>query len=235
MALRTHAVAEMGGTLSPETVQQTLATGLQQHYSKQRVLVLIPDHTRSLPLPLLFRSVVDALSDTQQLDFMVALGTHPPLDDDALCRLVGITPAERETTFSHVGLLNHDWQNPDTLTQIGTLTAARIQAIAGSHWHSSLGGDVPVRINRAVHDYDHILILGPTFPHEVVGFSGGAKYLFPGISGHEMIDVSHWLGALIGVIDTIGIADTPVRQMIHAATTFVQNAADAGQSGGGGR
>ena len=39
-----------------------------------------------------------------------------------------------------------------------------------------------------------VLIIGPTFPHEVVGFSGGNKYLFPGISGQEIIDMFHWLG-----------------------------------------
>jgi len=74
-----------------------------------------------------------------------------------------------------------------------------------------------VRINKAVFDYDHILVLGPTFPHEVVGFSGGAKYLFPGISGPEMINTTHWLGALSGVVGTIGIQDTPTRAMVHRA------------------
>ena len=66
-------------------------------------------------------------------------------------------------------------------------------------------------------EHDHILILGPTFPHEVVGFSGGAKYLFPGISGPDVINATHWLGALATVVGTIGIKDTPVRAMIHAA------------------
>ncbi len=93
--------------------------------------------------------------------------------------------------------------------------------LAGERWHPSLEGDVPVRINRHIFDYDHVLILGPTFPHEVAGFSGGAKYLFPGISGPEMINVSHWLGALVGVVDTIGVAETPVRAMIHAAAAKV--------------
>ncbi len=51
--------------------------------------------------------------------------------------------------------------------------------------------------------------------------SGGAKYLFPGISGPDMINVTHWLGALITVMDTIGIKDTPVRAMIHAAAALV--------------
>src|SRR5215204_3816333 len=92
-----------------------------------------------------------------------------------------------------------------------------IKQIAGNHWHSSLPNEVDIRINKAALHYDQIIILGPTFPHEVVGFSGGGKYLFPGISGADMINATHWLGALAGVVGTIGIKDTPVRAMVHAA------------------
>ena len=92
-----------------------------------------------------------------------------------------------------------------------------IKIIAGERWHPSLPERVDIRINKAALAYDHILILGPIFPHEVVGFSGGAKYLFPGISGPEMINATHWLGALSGVVGTIGLKETPVRAMIHAA------------------
>ena len=49
--------------------------------------------------------------------------------------------------------------------------------------------DVPVNVNRRLFDYDHIIIAGPVFPHEVVGFSGGNKYLFPGVSGPEVLEL----------------------------------------------
>ncbi|NDJ77497.1 MAG: DUF2088 domain-containing protein [Chloroflexi bacterium] len=205
------------GTLSGDTIRDTITCGLEGRFAGQRVLVLIPDHTRTLPLPLLFRLLVEALHDVKKLDFMVALGTHLPLDDDALCKLLGITPEERTSTYRHIGLLNHAWDKPDALHTIGTITRDQVQVLAGGVWHPSLGGDVPIRINRAAVECDHILIVGPTFPHEVVGFSGGAKYLWPGISGPEMINVTHWLGALITVLDTIGIEDTPMRRMIHMA------------------
>jgi nickel-dependent lactate racemase len=205
------------GCLSLDQVSQALHTGLGGLFSGRRLLVLIPDHTRSLPLPYLFRGLVEVLHDTRQLDFMVALGTHPPLSETSLLELVGITPQERSTRYAKIGLLNHAWDDPTALGTIGVITQDEVKQIAGERWHPSLGGDVPVRINKAVFDYDHILILGPTFPHEVVGFSGGAKYLFPGISGPEMINVTHWLGALAGVVGTIGIKDTPVRAMIHTA------------------
>jgi nickel-dependent lactate racemase len=162
---------------------------------------------------------VEVLQDARRLDFMVALGTHPRLSDTSLNQLVGITAEERATTFKRIGLLNHAWDDPSVLKTLGTMKQAEVRALAGERWHPSLGGDVEIRINKAALAYDHILILGPTFPHEVAGFSGGAKYLFPGISGPEMIHVTHWLGALAGVVETIGIKDTPPRAMIHAAAS----------------
>ena len=208
-----EAVALPDSFLNSEQIRATLNRGLAGQFRGARVLVLIPDHTRTLPLPSLFRLLVDVLQDAKQLDFMVALGTHPPLDEDRLNRLVGITREERETTYRHIRLLNHVWDDPTELLEIGSLSQEQIKEIAGDVWHPSLGGDVPITINRHILEYDQIVILGPTFPHEVAGFSGGAKYLFPGISGAEIIGVTHWLGALVGVMDMIGIKDTPVREI----------------------
>jgi nickel-dependent lactate racemase len=207
--------------LSQQEIREKLHTALSGKFRGQKVLVLIPDHTRSLPLPMLFREMLTVLHDTKQLDFMVALGTHPALSEDSLNQLVGLTAAERNTL--HVTqILNHAWDDPSALTQIGLITDDEIRQMAGERWHPSLPREVPVRINKAVMDYDHVIILGPTFPHEVVGFSGGAKYLFPGISGPDMINATHWLGALAGVVGTIGIKDTPVRAMIHRAAEFIR-------------
>lgn len=221
MSIVAQTIAANAGLLSDDQIRTALHQGLEGRFSGGRILALIPDHTRTIPLPLLFKMLVDVLHDTQQLDFMVALGTHPPLSDTALNQLVGITAETRATTYKHIGLLNHDWENPQALDQIGVLKKAQIQSIAGDLWHPSLGDDTPIKINRRIHDYDHILIIGPTFPHEVVGFSGGAKYLFPGISGAEMINTTHWLGALATILNTIGVKDTPVRAIIHAAAEYV--------------
>lgn len=235
--IHSQAIAPPGHLLNENEIRNTLTQALERHFTNQRVLVLIPDHTRSLPLPFLFRTLVEVLRDTKQLDFMVALGTHPPLSDENLNQLVGISPAKHASLaagkgferpsarpnpfpnpfYPQVQLHNHAWDNPSALISLGTIEADQIRQIAGDCWHESLPSCVDIRINKAVLDYDHILILGPTFPHEVVGFSGGAKYLFPGISGPEMINATHWLGALAGVVGTIGIKDTPARAMIHAA------------------
>jgi lactate racemase len=216
-----QAVSETG-LLTHEAVMDVLVKGLGGRLAGQKVLVLIPDHTRSLPLPDLFRMVVEVLHDTRELSFMVALGTHPAYSEEGLNHLVGITAEERTTTFRHVGLLNHAWDDPAALTSLGTLDQDEIRQLAGTSWHPSLPAEVEVRINKAVLEHDHILILGPTFPHEVVGFSGGAKYFFPGVSGPDMINATHWLGALATVVGTIGIKDTPVRATVHAATARVK-------------
>ena len=215
--LETQSIAPQGKLLTEQEIILTLEQGLAGKFDRQSVLVLIPDHTRSLPLPFLFRALVEILRGTRQLDFMVALGTHPPLSAESLNQLVGISAEERNTQYARIGLLNHAWDDPGALTVLGVMEQDEIKQLAGDRWHASLPEQVEIRINKAVLAYDHILILGPTFPHEVVGFSGGAKYLFPGISGPDMINATHWLGALAGVVGTIGIKETPVRAMIHAA------------------
>ena len=202
--------------ISKQTIRETLERGLVGRFAGQKVLVLIPDHTRTLPLPMLFSLLVEVLQDVKKLDFMVALGTHPPLSGESLGSLVGLTK-EQFSGYAHINIFNHAWNDPQALVSLGIMSSAEIREIAGERWHPSLPDRVDIKINRAVLAYNHILIMGPVFPHEVVGFSGGAKYLFPGISGPDMINATHWLGALAGVGNTIGIQDTPVRQMIHAA------------------
>ena len=108
------------GILTDDRVRAVLTGALERQFTNQRVLVLIPDHTRTIPLPFLFREIAGLLDDTQQLDFMVALGTHPPLTDTQLCELVGITAEERQGIYKHVGVMNHAWERPDTLVSIGT-------------------------------------------------------------------------------------------------------------------
>src|SRR6185437_7246912 len=84
-----------------------------------------------------------------------------------------------------------------------------------------LSEPIEVALNRRIMDYDQLIICGPVFPHEVAGFSGGAKYLFPGISGPEIINFTHWLGALVTSMHTIGVPMTPVRRVIHRAAAAV--------------
>jgi lactate racemase len=186
--------------------------------SGKRVLLIVPDATRTAPVDMLFRVLHDLLGGTAaQLDVMIALGTHPPMSDEAINTRLGITAEERSGKYRRVRMLNHAWDDPNALANLGTIPATEIDRLSGGRFAM----DVPVTINRAVFDYDQIIIVGPVFPHEVVGFSGGNKYLFPGIGGGEILNFFHWLGAVITNPDIIGHKATPVRAVVDRAAAMV--------------
>ncbi|GAB4141323.1 MAG: lactate racemase domain-containing protein [Planctomycetaceae bacterium] len=139
------------------------------------------------------------------------------MSEARICELLGIKSDERSTRYANVGLFNHEWDREEALTTLGQLTAAETAAISDGR----LSEDVPVQINKRILDYDHLLIVGPVFPHEVVGFSGGNKYFFPGISGPELLNFFHWLGALITNCGIIGVKQTPVRAVVDQAARLI--------------
>ncbi|WP_459554513.1 nickel-dependent lactate racemase family protein [Lacunimicrobium album] len=189
-------------------------------YKGKSLLLIIPDHTRTAPLPLLFDALYQKLRPhVTQFDVMVALGTHPPMSEQHICQLLGIKDSERERLFFATNLFNHEWDNEDALTEIGRLSEADTLEISDG----LLAVDVPVKINKRIRDYDNLLVLGPVFPHEVVGFSGGNKYFFPGISGPELLNFFHWLGALVTNAGIIGVKSTPVRKVVDKAAALIPN------------
>ena len=182
----------------------------------KRILVLIPDGTRTMPMPLMFDLFEKFLSKrVAQLDYLVALGTHQAMTDEQLSRLVGRAVVRGQAGSSMI--YNHKWEDPSTFAQIGVISANEVSQIS----NGLMAADVPVRLNRMIHDYDHLIICGPVFPHEVVGFSGGNKYSFPGIAGSEIINFTHWQGALITNFEIIGAGYTPVRAIIDKAASFI--------------
>ncbi len=190
----------------------------EQIYTGKRVLVLTPDTTRTCPLPQMIAILQDVVGrGAAKLDFMVALGTHQPLSEERILELYGISKEQRKGVFAETQLYNHRWDLEDTFRRIGYLHEDETAELSGG----LLREKVPVDINKTIFDYDLVMILGPVFPHEVVGYSGGAKYLFPGISGGEFLHFFHWLGAVVTCPGTIGIKHTPVREVINRAMKLV--------------
>lgn len=205
--------------LTSEEVRQLLATALDPlPLEGKRVLVIIPDGTRTAPIPLMFYLLYDLIGRrVAKLDYLIALGTHPTMSDEAIERLVGVSADERAQQYPKVQIFNHRWDLPETLETVGMISSREMARITGGISTE----ETAVQLNRMIFDYDQLMICGPVFPHEVAGFSGGAKYLFPGVAGPEIINATHWLGGLVGNMKTIGIKDTAVRKVMHGAAGFV--------------
>ena len=189
-----------------------------ENYRGQRILLIVPDSTRTAPVGLIFKSIHREIGNTAEvLDVMIALGTHPPMSEEAICERLEISLEERHGQYANVKFHNHEWDNPETLQEIGVIPAAEIAELSEGRFEIEL----PVKISRRLFDYDQVIIVGPVFPHEVVGFSGGNKYLFPGVSGPELLNFFHWLGAIISNPKIIGHKWTAVRKVVDRAGGMV--------------
>lgn len=189
-------------------------------FNNKRILVIIPDGTRTAPIALMFKLLYEQLGEqVNRLDYLIALGTHRAMSEAAIEKLVGASKLEREASYPKSDVFNHAWDDPEQLTVVGTISSEDMTKLTDGF----VTVETPINLNKMIYDYDELIICGPVFPHEVAGFSGGAKYLFPGIAGHEIIDSTHWLGALSTSYDTIGVKDTAVRRVLHEGAKFVTN------------
>ena len=214
-----YQLAPAGGSLTRDEAAAVIARAAPAaDYRGRRVILIIPDGTRTAPIGLMFKALHSHLAPVvKKIDVMIALGTHPPMSDAAINERVEISGAERATTYRAVKFINHEWDHPAALRDLGVIPAEEIRVLSGGLF----AVDVPVHINRRLYDYDQIIICGPVFPHEVVGFSGGNKYLFPGVAGPGILNFFHWLGAVVTNPMIIGNKWTPVRGVIDRASAMV--------------
>ena len=205
--------------ISPTQVRAIAAPFLDSlQLDGKRVLLVVPDATRSAPIGLLFKTIFDQIgAKVADLDVMIALGTHPPMSEAQINARLEISAAERAGEYKKVGYFNHEWDNSDALQTLGTIPSSEIAKLSGGLFAM----DVEVTLNKTALGYDQIIIVGPVFPHEVVGFSGGNKYLFPGIGGPEILNFFHWLGAVLTNARVIGHKWTAVRAVVDRAAQMV--------------
>jgi lactate racemase len=212
--------APAGQHLTAEQARALIAEACPpKDYRDRKVLLIVPDATRTCPLGMIFSGLYDRIgAATKAFDVMIALGTHQPMSEEAICERLEITAEERRAKYGSVKFINHEWDNPAALREIGHLSTSDTRALTGGLFAM----EVPVRVNARLYDYDQIIIIGPVFPHEVVGFSGGNKYLFPGVSGPEVLNFFHWLGAVVTNPMIIGNKWTPVRKVVDHIGAMVK-------------
>lgn len=212
-------IATPGKSLQREDVAALLARACPaQDYVGKKVLVIVPDGTRTAPIGLVFQLLFQEIgTQTAAFDILIALGTHQPMSEAAICERLEISAEARGGTYRKVRFFNHAWNDPQALRKIGTIPAEEIRELSGGLFEM----EVPVEVNRLLFDYDQVILVGPVFPHEVVGCSGGNKYLFPGVAGPEVLNFFHWLGAVVTNPMIIGNKWTPVRKVVDRAGALV--------------
>ena len=219
-AARAARIGDEHGVLTTEQVTSFIRDRLADtDVDGRSVCIVVPDGTRTCPLPMLMGAVHAALHGrATRMTTLIALGTHQPMSEEALAAHLGYEVGRLEETYPGMTVLNHEWWDESTFADLGTIPAARLAELS----EGRLTMDVPVLLNRAVVEHDIALVVGPVLPHEVVGISGGNKYFFPGVAGQDIIDVSHWIGALITSAEIIGTtAITPVRALINEGASLV--------------
>ena len=205
--------------LSPSELREILEQALLRIAPGARVLAIIPDKTRDDNTDILFPFAAQILSErkVRQFDALVAQGTHGAMTDYEKRVKIGLPGGTAAPGLGEI--FDHLWNVPEELATIGELSASEVSRLT----NELINRAVKVNLNRRLAPgvYDTILIFSATVPHEVAGFAGGAKYLFPGVAGPDLTHATHWLGALASIENVIGRVETPTRHMIEAAADFV--------------
>ncbi len=184
----------------------------------QKVLVIVPDSTRTLPMPLIFRLIHDRLaSKAKSIDYLIASGTSAPVTLEDIYKNFGVTPRQLAGIYKDVNIFTHRWNLPENYATLGTISGEETDGLTSG----MLNTEIPVRFNRRVLNYDMIIVLEPVAPHELAGFSGGNKLFVSGIGSPEVMNFTSWLGALHLRRDITGRTHTSVRSIIDLAASFI--------------
>ncbi|MHC4791450.1 MAG: lactate racemase domain-containing protein, partial [Planctomycetota bacterium] len=73
----------------------------KNNYSGKRIIIIVPDNTRSGPVGRIFQTIYECLKPkAKSIDCLIALGTHPPLTEEQICRRLAITWEERKSKYA---------------------------------------------------------------------------------------------------------------------------------------
>jgi nickel-dependent lactate racemase len=176
----------------------------------KKVLLLPPDHTRlnSQAGPITALVYAKLTGDGVRTDILPALGTHNPM-----------TPAQLRMMFGETIPLEafrvHDWRNG--IVRKAEIPGSRLAELSGGKVNYPVG----VEVSRLLFEgYDLILSIGQVVPHEVVGMANYTKNLVVGAGGADIINKSHFLGAVCNMESILGRADTPVRRLFNEAAAI---------------
>lgn len=208
-------VENLNGELTDDQLEKIVKESLKDFSSIKKVLLIHPDYTRidftNKIVPLIYQELKNR--GMKQIDFLNAGGTHRAMTTEEIRCKLGLS-----SQFNFTNFYNHEYNNPQQLVTVGEIPASFV----AEKTQGELSQSIPVVVNKLItEDYDLIIALSGTLPHEAAGYAGGLKMFFPGISGPEVIDFLHWAAVLIGIPRIIGTVDNPAREVINKGSSYI--------------
>jgi nickel-dependent lactate racemase len=169
----------------------------------ENLLLIPPDYTRkSSALGVITEKLYFKLeAEIKKIDILPALGTHDPMDADGLKSMFGEIPIEN--------FLEHNWRT--ATIKVGEIPASKMKEFSEGELNEAL--TLEVNKNLFSEKYDLIISIGQVIPHEVVGMANYTKNIVVGCGGDQIINKSHFLGALSGMEKIMGKDHSPVRKL----------------------
>lgn len=158
---------KLDAPLGSKTIEEIVQPG-------ETVLIVVPDATRQTAcgqvVNLLVRRLIANGVNAFDIRIIFATGIHRP-----------VTGAERQTILTpfiaqRIKTLNH---GPRDLMQIVNL--------------GETSGGIPIELNRALLEHDHVVLIGGVTFHYFAGFTGGRKLVCPGLASSKTISATHKL------------------------------------------
>jgi nickel-dependent lactate racemase len=161
------------------------------------VLILVDDGTRMTPvdriLPRVFEELHAGGVSDDRIEFIQAPGTHRPMKEDELKQKFG-------PFFGQYQVHEHHYKDRSSLHDFGKTRDG-----------------TPVTVNKLVTQFDFVMGIGSIVPHRVKGLSGGAKIMFPGIGGKELMDRNQWEASMSMSETVMGIPENSMRLRMEEA------------------
>ena len=208
-------IENLQGELTDEQLEEIVKESLKDFSAIKRVLLIHPDYTRidftNKIVPLIYQELKNR--GMKQIDFLNAGGTHRAMTAEEIRCKLGLS-----SQFNFTNFYNHEYNDPQQLITVGEISAAFV----AEKTKGELSRSIPVVVNKLItENYDLIIALSGTLPHEAAGYAGGLKVFFPGISGPEVIDFLHWAAVLIGIPRIIGTINNPTREVINEGSSYI--------------
>lgn len=215
--MKTFSAENPSGTLTNEQLKNLVEQTIGQFSNLKKVLLIHPDYSRhdfcDRLAPLLYEALLS--KGLKQLDTLNASGTHRAMSQEELCTKLNLRPDSHPLLGT---MYNHEFDDPAQLEIVGEIDADFVK----SRTMGQLNFPLAVKANKLIkNNYDLVIAINGTVPHEGTGFSGGTKIFFPGISGPEVTGLFHWAAVLIGIPEIIGKLENPAREVVDCGTELI--------------